>query len=86
MNALRRDTHEIRQIEIIYSSSALSSCSKRKLETDQRLSRVYKYYLTNEQLNVKARKKGGRRERKKRKERKENVDGRQTVRDIVKQL
>lgn len=72
MNALRRDTHEIRQIEIIYSSSALSSCSKRKLETDQRLSRVYKYYLTNEQLNVKARKKGeggGKEKREKREKR-----------------
>lgn len=84
MNALRRDTHEIRQIEIIRHRHYLRV--PRKLETDQRLSRVYKYYLTNEQLNVKARKKGGRRERKKRKERKENVDGRQTVRDIVKQL
>lgn len=71
MNALRRDTHEIRQIEIIYSSSPLSSCSKRKLETDQRLSRVYKYYLTNEQLNVKARKKGkgGKEKREKREKR-----------------
>lgn len=82
MNALRRDTHEIRQIEIIRHRHYLP----RKLETDQRLSRVYKYYLTNEQLNVKARKKKGGEERKKRKERKENVDGRQTVRDIVKQL
>lgn len=57
MNALRRDTHEIRQIEIIRHRHYLRL--PRKLETDQRLSRVYKYYLTNEQLNVKARKKGG---------------------------
>lgn len=69
MNALRRDTHEIRQIEIIRHRHYLRL--PRKLETDQRLSRVYKYYLTNEQLNVKARKKGeeGKEKREKREKR-----------------